>query len=129
MEKLSEISLGRRGLTVKYGSWFVIILVMFMFLMGKYVIEVPEYTDVEIVASKNKLFLISNADLDQSERIELENYQEIIVPLKKIGSEKYEITGSELSINLINELEDNLVTDGKILIGKQNFFQSIIPFL
>ncbi|MDT0641579.1 hypothetical protein RM553_01925 [Zunongwangia sp. F363] len=129
MEKLSEISLGRRGLTVKYGSWFVIILVMFMFLMGKYVIEVPEYTDVEIVASKNKLFLISNADLDQSERIELENYQEIIVPLKKIASEKYEITGSELSINLINELEDNLVTDGKILIGKQNFFQSIIPFL
>src|SRR5690606_42049072 len=85
MEKLSEITLGRKGWVIKFGSVFIIMIMGLILYLGLYKIELPQYADVEIVVNEENLFLVSDFELNSPENIELENNKTLLVDLQKIG--------------------------------------------
>lgn len=128
MEKLSEITLGRKGWVIKFGSVFIIVIISLILYLGLYKIELPQYADVEIVANKENLFLVSEIELNSSEKIELENNKTLVVDLQKIGSDKYRLHSNSLSDPMLQKLQANLITNGRILITKENLFEGLLPF-
>jgi len=128
MEKLSEISLGRKGLMVKFGSLFVILFIGLILFLGFYEIKIPKYTDVEIVAINENIFLISDADLNRTENITLESGVKVKVYLEKIDRNKYKLQENNFTEILLESLKKNILTDGKILLEKQNLFENLLPF-
>lgn len=128
MEKLSEISLGRKGWILKFGSGFIVLLILVVLVLGFYYIKLPQYADVEIVASKENILLVSNFDLETLEKIKLENEQVITANLKRIGADKYELSSNSLSNSIVQNLKANILTNGRILIDKENLFEGLLPF-
>lgn len=128
MEKLSEISLGRKGWILKFGSGFIVLLIVVVLCLGFYHIKLPQYADVEIVASEENIFIVSNFNLETSEKIKLEDDQVITADLKRIGSDKYELSSNSLSNSMVQNLKSNILTNGRILIDRENLFESLLPF-
>lgn len=128
MEKLSEISLGRKGWILKFGSGFIVLLILIVLFLGLYYIKLPQYADVEIVASEENIFIISSSNLESSEKIKLENDPVITAKLKRIGSDKYELSSNSLSNSMAQNLKANILTNGRILIDRENLFEGLLPF-
>lgn len=128
MEKLSEISLGRRGAVLKFGSILVVLFIGLILFLGFYIIKIPQYADVEIVANEENIFIVSSSSLDSSEKIELEDHRVIMVDIKKTGSNKYQLSSGNLSGPVVQNLKDNILTNGRILIDRENLFESLLPF-
>lgn len=128
MEKLSEITLGRKGWVIKFGSVFIIMIMGLILYLGLYKIELPQYADVEIVVNEENLFLVSDFELNSPENIELENNKTLLVDLQKIGIDKYQLHSCSFSETTLQNLRTNIITKGRILIAKENLFESLLPF-
>lgn len=128
MEKLSEISLGQKGWLIKFGSVFIVVFIGVILYLGIYKISMPLYANVEIVAYEADVFLVSPINLKSLEKIKLENGRTIPVNLKKIDAQKYRVSFNNLPDTMIQNLRANVLTDGKILMDKENLFESLLPF-
>lgn len=129
MEKLSEINLGKGGWVIKFGTIFIILIMGVILYTGIYKIKLPQYANVEIVSTGRNFFLISTYNLQKSEEIMLGNKTKpITLSLQKIAPNKYRIAQNDLSNRLAQNLKDNIITQGKTLLYKENLFESLLPF-
>lgn len=127
MEKINEISFGSRSWILKLGSIIMIIMVSLIMYTGYYRILVPQYAEVQIVNNVENLFLLSDHKLINKEQLTI-GERTFSVHLFPLRNDKYIIEKNYLSNENKKLLTKDLVIKGKIFLGNESLFKSLLPF-